>query len=48
MTVTKENDAMREESKKLEEAGAAQGGRWPSGVAPAGGVMTTVRGSAGA
>ena len=34
MTVTKENDAMREETKKVEaEAGATQGGRgraeWP-------------------
>jgi hypothetical protein len=36
MTVTKENDAMREETKKVEvEAGATQGGRRPSGVAPA-------------
>jgi hypothetical protein len=34
MTVTKENYAMREDSKNLEvEAGATQGGRRPSGVA---------------
>jgi transposase len=41
--VTKENDEMREESKKVEVragAGATQGRRRPSGVAPAAGAVT--------